>query len=125
MPSARVRPKPNRAPFIKPHPIVVIASSILTTIKSTWYTVREKRAAKTLKTEIDSTVDILRRAHVNRMLLNGEFDYYFARLIYAIAYNDGRYARQASQLRHLRIFSCYGGEDPCRVLGHAETPDDH
>ncbi|KAK4134587.1 hypothetical protein BT67DRAFT_379482, partial [Trichocladium antarcticum] len=63
------------------YPVIVVAS-FLTTIKS--YTICEKRATKTLKTEIDSTVNILRRAYVNRMLLNGEFNYYFVRLIYAI-----------------------------------------
>lgn len=87
MPFTPVRHKLNRAPFIMPHPIVVIAS-LLATIKSTWYTVREKRAAKTLKTETKSTLVILLRAHVNGMLLDGEFDYHLGRLMRANAYNE-------------------------------------
>ncbi|KAL2016573.1 hypothetical protein VTK56DRAFT_3274 [Thermocarpiscus australiensis] len=87
MPSAPARPKPNRAPFIMPHPITII-TSILTTIKSTWYMVREKRAAKTLKTGTRSALVILLRDHVDGQLLEGEFDYHLKHLMRANAYND-------------------------------------
>ncbi|KAK4034073.1 hypothetical protein C8A01DRAFT_19050 [Parachaetomium inaequale] len=70
-----------------PYSIIVIAS-FLTTIKSTWDMVRQKRPAKTLKTETRSTLVILLRAHVNELLLEGEFDYLFERLMRANAHND-------------------------------------
>ncbi|KXX75296.1 Fork head protein 2 [Madurella mycetomatis] len=77
-------------PFIILHPIIVIAS-FLTTIKSTWELsciVREKRAAKTLKTEAKSTYFLLQRAYSKRLLLEREFDSLFERLIRIEAHND-------------------------------------
>lgn len=95
IPSAAGRPKPNRVPFIMPRPIIVIAS-LLITIKSTWDMAREKRAAKTLKTETRSTLVDLLRAYVNEPLLEREFNCHFERLMRANAHNDGGYSRRTS-----------------------------
>ncbi|KAK4118605.1 hypothetical protein N657DRAFT_685083 [Parathielavia appendiculata] len=73
-----------------PHPIIVIAS-FLTAIRSTWELsrmVREKRAAKTLKTEAKSTLVLLQQAYRKGLLLEREFDYLFERLMRAEACND-------------------------------------
>ncbi|AEO60979.1 hypothetical protein MYCTH_2310760 [Thermothelomyces thermophilus ATCC 42464] len=72
------------------HPIIVIAN-FLTTIKSIWElsrTVREKRAAKTLKTQTESTLVLLQRVYRKGLLLEREFDCLFERLMRAEAYND-------------------------------------
>ncbi|KAK4134593.1 hypothetical protein BT67DRAFT_434048 [Trichocladium antarcticum] len=71
MPSVPVRPKPNLASFTMPHPVIIVAS-FLTTIKSAWELsrmVREKRAAKSLKTETKSTLVLLQRAYRKGLLL--------------------------------------------------------
>ncbi|KAH8878692.1 hypothetical protein GQ53DRAFT_756532 [Thozetella sp. PMI_491] len=73
-----------------PHPIIVIAS-FLTTIKSTWELsrmVREKRAAKTVKTEAPRTYAVLRRAYRKGLLLEREFDFLLERLLRAEDQND-------------------------------------
>ncbi|KAK4033908.1 hypothetical protein C8A01DRAFT_19211, partial [Parachaetomium inaequale] len=82
-----------------------------------------KRAANTLKTETRSTLVILVRAYVNKLLLNREFDYHLGRLMHTNTDNNGRYTRYASRLRHLYIFSCYSTEGSYRLPGYAETPD--
>ncbi|KAL2166212.1 hypothetical protein VTG60DRAFT_3127 [Thermothelomyces hinnuleus] len=90
MPSVPAYPKPNRAPFIMAHPIIVIAS-FLTTIRSMWELsrmVREKRAAKTLRTDAKSTLVLLQRAYRKGLLREREFDYLFERLMRAEAHND-------------------------------------
>ncbi|KAL2199485.1 hypothetical protein P885DRAFT_58860 [Corynascus similis CBS 632.67] len=72
------------------HPIIVIAS-FLTTIRSTWELsrmVREKRAAKTLRTDTKNTLVLLKRAYRKGLLLEREFDYLFERLMRAETHND-------------------------------------
>ncbi|KAK4148460.1 hypothetical protein C8A00DRAFT_19713 [Chaetomidium leptoderma] len=72
------------------HPVIVVAS-FLTTIKSAWELsrmVRQKRAAKSPKTEIKSTYVLLQRAYRKGLLLEREFDYLFERLMWAEAHND-------------------------------------
>lgn len=112
--------EPNRAPAIMTHPIIVIAS-FLTTIKSTWVLsrmVREKRAAKTLKTEAKSTYALLQRAYRKGLLLEREFDYLFERLLRAEAYNDGRYASPCLAVTPLTPLSCRTTEDSYRLSGY-------
>ncbi|KAK4032169.1 hypothetical protein C8A01DRAFT_41390 [Parachaetomium inaequale] len=90
MPFVPVRPKPNLASFTIPHPVIIVAS-FLTTIKSAWELsciVREKRAAKSLKTETKSTFVLLQRAYRKGLLLERQFDYLFERLMQVEAYND-------------------------------------
>jgi hypothetical protein len=77
------------------HPVIVVAS-FLTTIKSVWELsrmVRQKRAAKSLKTETESTLVLLQRAYRKGLLRERQFDYLFERLMRAEAHNDGRYIR--------------------------------
>ncbi|KAL2196903.1 hypothetical protein P885DRAFT_69370 [Corynascus similis CBS 632.67] len=72
------------------HQSIVIAS-FLTTIRSMWdlsRMVREKRAAKTLRTDAKSTLVLLQRAYRKRLLREREFDYLFERLMRAEAHND-------------------------------------
>ncbi len=81
------------------HPIIVIAS-FLTTVKSTWELsrmVREKRAAKALKTQTKSTLVLLQRAYRKGLLVEREFDCLLERLMRAEAHNDGMYTRRASR----------------------------
>ncbi|KAL2259548.1 hypothetical protein VTK26DRAFT_6731 [Humicola hyalothermophila] len=88
--SMPVRPKPNLASFTMPHPVIIVAS-FLTTIKSAWELsrmVREKRAAKNLKTDTKSTLVLLKRAYHKGLLLEREFDRLFERLMRAEAHND-------------------------------------
>ncbi|KAJ4288331.1 hypothetical protein N0V88_007369 [Collariella sp. IMI 366227] len=90
MPSVPVLPKDNLASFIMTHPIIVVAS-FLTTIKSAWdisRMVRQKRAAKSLKTEIKSTYILLQQAYRKGLLLERQFDYLFERLMQAEAQNN-------------------------------------
>ncbi|KAK4243627.1 hypothetical protein C7999DRAFT_18048 [Corynascus novoguineensis] len=72
------------------HPIIVIAS-FLTTIRSMWELsrmVREKRAAKTLRTDVKSILVLLQRAYRKGLLREREFDYLFERLMRVEAHND-------------------------------------
>ncbi|KAK4095944.1 hypothetical protein N658DRAFT_435697 [Parathielavia hyrcaniae] len=72
------------------HPVIVVAS-FLTTIKSAWELsrmFRQKRAAKSLKTETRSTLVLLQRAYRNGLLLERQFDFLFERLMRAEAHND-------------------------------------
>ncbi|KAL2166217.1 hypothetical protein VTG60DRAFT_3105 [Thermothelomyces hinnuleus] len=78
------------------HPIIVIAS-FLTTIRSTWELsrmVRKRRAAKTPKTEAESTYILLQRAYRKGLLLEREFDNLSERLMRAEAYNDAAAMRK-------------------------------
>ncbi|KAM7182979.1 hypothetical protein V8F33_013889, partial [Rhypophila sp. PSN 637] len=77
-------------PFIMTHPIIII-SSFLTTIRSTWelsHIVRKRRATKALKTEAKSTYKILQRAYRRGLLLEREFDNLFERLMRVEAHNN-------------------------------------
>jgi hypothetical protein len=88
-----------------PHPIIVI-SSFLTAIRSTWELsrmVREKRAVKTLKTEAKNTLVLLQRAYRKGLLLERQFDYLFERLMRAEACNDGRCPHRASRYHRSRL----------------------
>jgi hypothetical protein len=102
------------------HPVIVIAS-FLTTIKSAWELsrmVRQKRAAKTLKTETKSTYVLLQRAYRKGLLLERQFDHLFERLMRAEAHNDGRYIRRVLAITPLTPVSCCTTADSCRLSGH-------
>ncbi|GAB1314525.1 hypothetical protein MFIFM68171_04735 [Madurella fahalii] len=71
--------------------LVIIVASFLTTIKLAWELsrmVREKRAAKSLKTDTESTLVLLKLAYRKGLLLERQFDCLYERLMRAEAYND-------------------------------------